>query len=160
MPRLLVELEEIRARLVALIAKREYSRLQLQQKLAPRCVRAEYLEQALDELQEAGVVDDDRFAQALVAQRLYDGWGYLRISQDLRQAGISEAGQVEHLASAGDSEFWQQQALSALQRKYLDLSCLEDRQARAKAIAFLGRRGFSYEHSCRACSQAASTDID
>ena len=159
MPRLLVELEEIRARLVALMAKREYSRWQLQQKLAPKCVRADYLEQALDELQEAGVVDDDRFAQALVAQRLQDGWGYLRISQDLRQAGVDAASQEQHLASAGDSEFWQQQALSALQRKYPEPDYLEDRQVRAKAIAFLGRRGFSYEHSYRACSQAL-TDIN
>ena len=158
MPRLLVEPEEIRARLVSLIAKREYSRQQLRQKLAPKCVQAEALDQALDELQDAGVVDDDRFAQALVAQRLHDGWGYLRISQDLRQAGISEASQAEHLASASAGEFWQQQALSALQRKYADLSRLDDRQLRAQALGFLQRRGFSYEHGHRACELAADIE--
>ena len=151
MVRLLVEREEIRARLVALISKREYSRQQLWQKLEAKCAQADFLDLALDELQEAGIVDDDRFAQTLVAQRLHDGWGYLRISQDLRQAGISEARQAEHLPSAGDGEFWHKQALLTLQRKYPDASYLEDQRARAKAIAFLGRRGFNYEHSYRAC---------
>ena len=154
MPRLLVEPAAIRARLLALIAKREYSRQQLQQKLAPQCAEIDSLEQVLAELQDAGVVDDDRFIQALVAQRLHDGWGYLRISQDLRQAGIAEDRQRQHLAARGDNEFWQQQALLALQRKYQDLGGLEDRQAHAKAIAFLQRRGFSYEQSYQACEQA------
>ena len=159
MPRLLVEAEAIRARLVALIAKREYSRQQLRQKLEAKCAQADALDQALDELQEAGIVDDYRFARALVAQRLHDGWGYLRISQDLRQAGISEAGQAEYLPPISESEFWQKQALLVLKRKYPDAGCFEDQQTRAKAIAFLGRRGFNYEQCYRACELLAA-DID
>ena len=159
MPRLLVEVEAIRARLVALISKREYSRQQLWQKLEAKCAQADSLEQALDELQEAGIVDDDRFAQALVAQRLHDGWGYLRISQDLRQAGIFKAGQAEYLPPIGESEFWQKQALLILQRKYPNASCLEDQQSRTKAIAFLGRRGFNYEQCYRAC-ELLETEVE
>ena len=154
--KLLAEPEEIRARLLSLIGKREYSRQQLQRRLAAQCADPAELEAALDELQAASIIDDQRYSQSLIAQRLQDGWGYLRIAQDLRQAGVDELTQAGHLAANDDNEFWQQQAFTALQRKYSDLSFIEDKAARAKAIAFLQRRGFSFDHSSRACEQAIS----
>ena len=154
--KLLAEPEEIRARLLSLIGKREYSRQQLQRRLAAKCADPAELEATLDELQAASIIDDQRYSQSLVAQRLQDGWGYLRIAQDLRQAGVDELTQAEHLPPNDDNEFWQQQAFAALQRKYSDLGFIKDKAARAKAIAFLQRRGFSFDHSLRACEQAVN----
>ena len=155
---LLDQPETIRARLLALIGKREYSRAQLVAKLADKCSEAELLEQLLDELEAAGVVDDERYCQALVQQRHNDGWGYLRINQDLRAAGIASELQERHLPAMSDNDYWSAQALQLLQRKYGSEQSLKAQPVRTKAFAYLQRRGFTSAQALRAIEGFTSSE--
>ena len=139
--------EQIRARIVSLLSKREYSRAQLAAKLRERGAPTPVLSLILDELQSAGLVDDERFCQALIAQRLQDGWGYLRIQQDLRQAEVDAATYRQYLPTMADKDYWQRRALELLQRKYASGGTALEPQ---KAAAYLQRRGFTGEQAWRA----------
>lgn len=79
----------LRAKAVSLLARREYSRQELFQKLSAHCESADELAQVLEELSLKGLLSDERAAGSVVRQRS-PRFGNARVAYELRQKGIDE----------------------------------------------------------------------
>jgi len=133
---------EARARVLALLARREYSRRELQQKLQQSGVPVMLADEALATLAAEGLQSDRRFAQSFVRERSLRGKGPVRIGQELRQRGIS-AELLDEVLEASDCD-WSQLARAVAEKKF-GRSAASTPQERARRQNFLAYRGFSSE---------------
>lgn len=135
-------LAQLRQTAVSLLARRDYSRLELQRKLAPKAENSHDVDSLLDELAERKWQSDDRFAQIFIRDRVSRGHGPLRVEQELRLRGIASVQISEHITEQQID--WYEQAVELAQRKFTAKSLHEPKQY-AKAYRFLQQRGFSSE---------------
>ena len=138
----------LRARALRLLASREYSRTELERKLAraikprenPVAPDLAALAALLDELQALGLLDEQRFAESLVRRRAAK-YGSQRIALELRSHGL-EADLVEQVLGApGEPELLRAQHI--LRKRYPHPAA--SAQERARQQRFLLARGFGRE---------------
>ena len=129
-----------------LLARRDHSRKQLQQKLASRGFDLEEVETVLDGLQRDRLLDDERYAEAYIRQRVERGYGPLRIRHELLEQGI-ESEPISRLM-ASYSEQWPE-VMRQQRCKKFGASLPEDARERMKQARFLQNRGFSPESVMR-----------
>lgn len=139
----MTESDAARARRLAmhLLARREHSAQELSAKLHQRLkgVDVAVIEGEIARLTAAGLQSDQRFADNFSRARVGRGYGPQRIVRELQQRGAD----VEKLADLSDSTHdWRARALDLLQRRYAGKS-LREPSERAKAMAYLYRRGYS-----------------
>ena len=129
---------------LSLLARREYSRKELYQKLSSHFPDHSHqqVEDVLNRLKSAGLQSDERMADAWARFRYQRGKGPLLIARELSGKGISEQFVRESL-SQPELE-WQHMAYAAAQKKWRTLQ--QDEQAKMKLIRFLSGRGFSFDH--------------
>ena len=130
----------LKGRALRLLAGREYSRQELERKLAPKEEEPGQLKQALDELQAKGFIDEQRVVDSIVhrhAPRLGAG----RIQQELRAKGVATEAVAAAVATLKDTEL--QRAREVWGRKFG--AAPADAAQRAKQARFLMARGFSGE---------------
>lgn len=143
------------------LARREYSRAELAERLRRRGAAPEDVERALDELAAAGYLSDARYAQAVVAQRA-GRYGKRAIVHALKERGIAAADVDAALAPlAGADEFADAQAL--WQRRF-GTAPADDRE-RARQVRFLQSRGYGLAVALRVVRGAVpatetATDTD
>ena len=134
---------QIRFAAMSLLARREHSRFELQQKLSNRfsdC--SELIQQVSQQLADEALQCDRRFADAFVAMRIRKGQGPIRIEKELAQRSVS-AEIIAQALQAYDSQ-WPELAYSVWKKKYgMTKARLQDR---AKQSRFMLYRGFSMEH--------------
>src|SRR6184192_553596 len=93
----------LKAAAIRLLARREYARAELAERLIARgAVRAE-VEQVLDELERNGYLSDARFAQAVVAQKA-GRYGKRAIAHELRQKHVEPAAARDALAAIAQTD--------------------------------------------------------
>lgn len=126
-----------------LLARREHSRLELTMKLRQRRVESDVIETVLDDFEEKGWLDDDRFAEVFVRQRMDSGYGPLKILADLQQRGVSFV--PTELAKVSD-EHWVSTATQLRARRFGLANLSEDWRERQRQGGFLARRGFAGDH--------------
>ncbi len=126
----------LRSRALALLARREHSRAELQRKLAPHTEDPQELIDLLDELAQRGWLSDARFAEALVHDKQAK-FGAQRLAYELRERGVEESVIRDQLAELKDSEL--ERARQVWQSKFGTPP--EDAKARAKQMRFLQSRG-------------------
>jgi regulatory protein len=134
------EVISLRTRALALLARREHSRAELQRKLAPHTEDPQELTDLLDDLAQRGWLSDARFAEALVHD-MQAKFGASRLAYELRERGVEESVIRDQLAELKDSEL--ERAQQVWQSKFGVYP--EDAKARAKQMRFLQSRGFSFE---------------
>ena len=129
-----------------LLAHREHSRKQLADKLAQRGFERDDIDCALDELQADNLLNDERFAESYLQQRMQKGFGPLRIRHELRDRGISDDIIRQQMEIHADqwSGLMQQQRV----KKFGPL-IPEDYPEKMKQARFLQNRGFSPESVMR-----------
>ena len=131
------ELKKAKERAFSMLSGREYTSSQLRDRLA-RQVDPEAAGQAVERMEELGLVDDDgyaeRYARELSERKHY---GLLRIRQELRQKGLS-AEQIEWAVSLLDADP-QEQMLEVLEKKYS--AAPEDEAVKRRAYNALLRLG-------------------
>jgi regulatory protein len=135
---------EVREGAVRLLARREHSAEELAVKLARRGWPETLVWQVLDELSDAGLQSDRRFAEAFARQRAERCYGPRRIDAELRQRGIDRALIAEALDSL-DVDF-SERAESFYRRRYVDDADVLTYPERARRAQALARRGFGPEH--------------
>jgi regulatory protein len=131
----------LRARALRWLARREYARGELAQKLAAHAGFAGEVDAVLDDLAARGLLSDARYVET----RLYargTRFGNARIAQELRAAGVDDELIAEALAGAKDE---QARARDVWRRKFGDIGIPADAASRARQANFLARRGFSGE---------------
>jgi regulatory protein len=127
-----------------LLARREYAREELRQKLLRRCEAAD-VDAALEGLAAQGLQSDQRYAQAYVRERALRGYGPLRIRAELQQRRIDADTAQAALSEVAEREGidWAAQAARALQRKFGSATLPADYAQRARYLRFLQYRGFA-----------------
>jgi len=125
------------------LARREYSRAELAEKLATREYSSVDIEAALDGLIADNLVCDERFAEAFIAARIRKGQGPVRIRMELKKRGVNSDTIRHHLDGAGRE--WNDLAREVRQRKFGGAVPVEYKE-KARQMRFLEYRGFTSEH--------------
>ena len=129
--------EQLKARALRYLVRREHSRAELARKLTPFAESQQAVEQVIDSLLSRKQLSDERFAEER-ARSLSRKYGPAKIRQDLKARGISDA-VIEKLPVESEVE----RARAILSRKYR--ASATTREERAKRARFLQSRGFSYD---------------
>ncbi len=98
----------------------------------------------VEKIKEKKLIDDSKFAREWVLARRNKFKGDIAIYEELTQKGINREIIEEVLDSKIDASFLASKALEQKVRSWRDLS---DRELFTKGVAFLMRRGFSYQVS-------------
>lgn len=134
------EPESLRARALRMLARREHSRLEMQNRLSSRGADDEEVRSLLDEFEANGWLSEQRFVDAVVQTRRRR-FGTAKVLRELKDKGVSEEG----LAAARDvlREDELETARSVWNKRFGEQpSTLAER---AKQSRFLAGRGFSPE---------------
>lgn len=130
--------QELKARALRYLVRREHSRDELARKLAPYAESNEILEGVLRELESRKQLSNERFAEAR-ASWLARKYGAARIRLDLKSKGVSEEVADRAVAELDDVA----KAKQILARKYR--APATTREERAKRARFLQSRGYSHD---------------
>lgn len=141
---------------VRYLARRDYSRAELAQRLAQRGIDTAAIEAALDQLTAAGYLSDERYAAAVVAQRS-GRYGKRAIAYALKEKGVTADAVAAALAPlAATDEF--ADAL-ALWRQRFRTPPANDRD-KARQVRFLQARGYPLSVVLKVMRAAGAGDID
>lgn len=130
----------LKGRALRLLAAREYSRAELERKLAPHEEEPGSLQAALDALQARGFINEQRVLESLIHQRAGQ-WGAARLKQSLLAKGLAAQDVVQAVAALAGSEH--ERALAVWQKKFKNLP--QSPAEYGKHARFLIARGFSAE---------------
>ena len=129
----------LRLRALRLLSRREYSRAELQQKLAPHADSADEMIALLDKLESERLLSDQRYASQRVAVR-GGRYGNMRLKQELKAQGVDADTLSAALAESGDES---ERCRSVWNKKFGAVP--ESAEERARQQRFLQYRGFSSE---------------
>ena len=127
----------LKARAIAHLARREYSRAELAQRLISGGAARPDVEMTLAELAAEGYLSDERYAHALVRQKSAT-MSRRAIADTLKAKGVADDIARDALASA---ECDDDATLVALWRRRFGQAPKDDRE-RARQVRFLQSRGF------------------
>lgn len=127
---------------VRLLARREYGAVELSKKLLQKGYTKEEAKAVIAECQRLNLQNDARYAEQLCRTRIAQGYGPLRISQELQALHIDE--ELIHQVLTPEQENWIAYAKSAWQKKFKAAS-KSSAEELLKQRRFLMYRGFSSE---------------
>ncbi len=123
------------ARAIGLLARREYPRAELRERLLATGAAPGEVDAVLDDLAARGYLSDARYAHALVRQKR-GGYSRRALAHTLKAKGVGGEAATEALAATDDSA-----TLVALWRRRFGRAPADDRE-RARQVRFLQSRGF------------------
>jgi regulatory protein len=121
------------------LARREYGRAELVNRLVDGGFDPDAARAAVERLAAEGLQDDRRFATSLIRSRIRQGKGPVRIRLDLTRRGIDPALVESALAESGED--WEKLARRVRQRKF-GAGDPGDFREKARQMRFLQYRGF------------------
>jgi regulatory protein len=127
---------------VGLLARREHSLAELEDKLTKKGYEKAEIQEALATCKRQGLQSDARFADSLSRVRMRQGYGPMRIRQELKAKHVASE-HIEEVLSI-DSDYWLEHAMNVWDKKYrcLGHASFAEKQ---KQRQFLLYRGFSME---------------
>ncbi len=140
--------DDLRARALRLLARREYSREELQQRLRPYAEDEDDIAALLDRLEQRGWLSEARFAEQLVHAR-QGKYGSQRIAHELREKGVGDDVVEGVLAQVRQDEY---DVAKEVWRKKFGAPPA-DMKDRARQVRFLQSRGFRPEIIFRVIGQ-------
>jgi regulatory protein len=131
----------LKGRALRLLSGREYSRAELERKLAPHEEAPGELAKALDELQAKDFISETRVIESVIHRRSAK-LGVSRIRQELQGKGLDRDAVIEAVAGLKTTEL--ARARDVWQRKFgsKQTEVLNDASERGKQMRFLAARGF------------------
>ena len=123
-----------------MLARREYSRLELGRKLAPFAENPEDIPGLLDDFERRGWLSERRVVEQVLASRRRR-FGAQRIAHELREKGISDAAIAGAQLQLQESEL--ETARAVWQKKFGALPA--NAREKARQMRFLQGRGFSLD---------------
>ena len=127
----------LKGRALRLLSGREYSRLELERKLAPFEEEPGSLAVALDDLQAKGFISEQRVLESVVNRRA-GKLGSARIRQELHGKGLDPQAVADAVADLRHTELERAQAV--WRKKFGEVAT--EASARSKQMRFLAARGF------------------
>lgn len=125
------------------LARREYSRLELFNRLKAKGYESDGIEAVLDDLVEQGWQSDARYAESYARYRIKQGFGPLKINYELQQNGVHGFDIDAVMLDCANS--WVDLVYDVYAKKY-DLTPKPALKEWAKRTRFLIQRGFSGDH--------------
>jgi len=126
-----------------LLAQRDHSVRELRSRLMRRFPDAASVDGQLSRLIEERLQSDVRFAASYARQRISRGYGPLRLREELRERGVSEADVTAALAELDID--WFAVAAEVLHKKFGKHDVI-DLKEKARRARFMQYRGFASEH--------------
>ncbi len=147
-----VSASDVRRAGMDLLARREHGREELAGKLRRRFTKRDIapglIESALDALEADGLLSDERYAESLLRQLLSKGVGPMRLRQELKQRGLSEAAR-SHIQPDIDAVDWFALAETVYEKKFGERVSPADRddfrREQMRRMRFMQSRGFISE---------------
>ncbi|MDM7462382.1 MAG: recombination regulator RecX [Tepidimonas taiwanensis] len=139
----------LKARALRLLARRDYTRVELAQRLAPHAPDAATLQAVLDECAARGWLDEQRAVQAHVHRRA-ERLGAQRVQAELRARGVDSETLREVRQQLDASEH--ARALAVWQQRFGQSPA--DARERARQLRFLAARGFAADVAQRVVPRA------
>jgi regulatory protein len=130
----------LKGRALALLARREHSRAELQRKLAAHEQSPGQLQAILDELQAKGFINEERVIESVIHRRA-SKLGAARIRQELQAKGLPSEAMAQALAQLKGTEL--ERAREVWHRKFGEAAT--EPKEHARQARFLISRGFSAE---------------
>lgn len=130
---------------IRLLARREHGAYQLIQKLIQKGFNPEEANEVVNECKRQGYQSDERFVECFVRHRMQQGYGPVRIRQELQNLKIQ--GELIEAYLSDESEHWLEYARAVKEKKYKHNDCSDlSFAAIQKQKQFLRYRGFCLEH--------------
>lgn len=132
----------LKSRALRLLSTREYSRTELEKKLAPFEAVEGTLGKALDELQAKGFINEQRVLESVLHRRA-NKLGTMRIRQELESKGLAPEAVLDAVELLRSTEL--ERARAVWEKKFgkSEKSTASNPAERAKQMRFLATRGFS-----------------
>lgn len=143
---------------IRLLARREYSRVELERRLVAKGHAMDSIGETLDRMAAEGLQSDVRFAEIFVRSRVARGQGPIKIRAELGERGIDRelARTALEEAQSTDEVDWHALACATLARRFSDPGGTP--RERARRERFLAGRGFDFEQVRHALSHAWDRD--
>lgn len=142
----------LKGRALRLLSGREYSKAELQRKLAPHEVEPGELAKVLDELEAKGFISEQRVIESVVHRRSVK-LGASRVRQELQAKGLDPHAVAEAVAGLQGTEV--ARAREVWRKKFGQAPA--DLAERGKQVRFMASRGFGGE-AIRRVVQGADDD--
>ena len=134
--------KNIREICLRLLTRRDYSQLELLDRLAKKGFSHTESQTIIDDLAEQGWQSDQRFAESYARYRIKKGYGPIKISYELQQRGVESFDFDTVVFDLADD--WDDLLRQVYERKYSDEKTLLSKEW-LKRSRFLQQRGFSGE---------------
>ncbi|VAX13801.1 Regulatory protein RecX [hydrothermal vent metagenome] len=134
--------KSIRESAMNYLARREHSRLELEQKLAAKDFDKNEISDALARLVADDLLSDVRFAESFVNARIQSGKGPVKIQIELKQRGVDETIISQYLNNRETD--WYEQACRVRCKRF-GPALPSEYQQRIRQARFLQQRGFTHE---------------
>lgn len=125
-----------------LLGRRDHSMTELQQKLKQRKFSSEEIREALERCQELSLQSDERFVESFTRTRIRQGYGPVKIIQELIARGVNR--EVIHRSLNEEKPDWAHYATVVLQKRNKSKAPWS-REELQKQQRFLLYRGFDQE---------------
>lgn len=147
----------LRHKVIELLARREYSYGELEQKLQLLTEDEAAMYRALDWVVEMGLQSDIRFTEMFIRSKAISGYGPVRIRMELRQKYIG-ADLIEFgFENIQDEINWSEEVDRLIEKKANGLD-LSDMKSKNKVMGFLQRRGFNLDQIYAGFDRFTSSD--
>ncbi|MDE0950137.1 MAG: regulatory protein RecX [Halioglobus sp.] len=134
---------DIRLAAMNLLARREHSVRELRNKLKRRFSDEAVIDEQISRLTLERLQSDARFAESYACQRADKGYGPVRLREELRERGVTEA-EVDMALEELEVD-WRVLATRVMQKKF-GLDAPVDIKEKARRARFMQYRGFAMEH--------------
>lgn len=136
------EIHRARERVLGLLARRPYSSTEIRRYLRRQKLDDEIIQNVIDDLTEAKLIDDDAFAAFWVEQReTFRPRSRLALRQELSQKGVDREIVTEALSELDEVDA----ARRVAQKQARRWQGLPENEWRAKMTRYLMRQGFPYD---------------
>lgn len=139
---------------IRLLARREYSRAELQTRLTAKGHADATIDETLDALAKEGLQSDTRFAETFVRSRIARGQGPIKIRAELGNRGIDREltrAAIDDAQHVNKTD-WFALACDTLAKRFGDPGSIP--RERARRERFLAGRGFDFDQVRHALSHA------
>lgn len=127
---------------LSLLAKREYSALELENKLQKKGFDSDIIALSLGKLKELNLQNDERYVEMICHARIRQGYGPLRIKQELSSKSI--AGYIVDDILRLEQNNWVEYAYSVWRKKYKQQEQYSTQDIQ-KQKSFLYSRGYTID---------------
>jgi regulatory protein len=136
------EMASLRLSAMNMLAMREHSRFELEQKLGKKSEYNVLIDRVLNKLESDNLLDDQRFAQMFVRSKASNGYGPYKIEQELQAKGVIKS-LITNTLTELDINWFENATELYLKRV---ARCVEiDIKEKYKQSRYLQARGFSSE---------------